>query len=158
MRFYDGCKLVKTHPRGEPGSRSTDPRDFKDEARFATSQRDAAYFVARAREHGEAVGSYAEALLDSPLPWTRMRHAHALLRLARRYGSERVDLACRAALEEGLVDVVRLERIVTQGGPASGDEPPRGEVIPFPRFLRPAATYALKKSSDETKTTEGGSR
>ena len=153
VRFYEGARLLKTHARVDPGQRSTDPNDFPDKDRFATAQRDTAYFVARAAEHGEAVAAYATALLDAPLPWTRMRHAHALLRLARRYGSERVDHACRVALDEDLVDVVRLERIVAQGGPPQPEEPRRGLVPPFPRYLRPSSAYALKKPT----TPEGGS-
>lgn len=153
VRFYEGARLVKAHARVEPGQRSTDPADFPDKDRFATAQRDTAYFVTRAGEHGEAVAAYAKSLLDAPLPWTRMRHAHALLRLARRYGSERVDLACRVLLDEDLVDVVRLERIVAQGGPPQSEEPRRGLVTPFPRYLRPSSAYALKKPT----TPEGGS-
>ena len=29
--------------------------------------------------HGPAVGAYAAALLDTPLPWIRMRQVYALL-------------------------------------------------------------------------------
>jgi len=155
VRLYSGAQLLKTHPRGEPGSRTTDPNDFADKDRFATAQRDTDYFVRRAQEHGEAVGGYARALLAGPLPWTRMRHAHALLRLARRYGSERVALACRVALEEDLVDVVRLERIVAQGGPPAEEKDRRGLVTRFPRYARPASTYALRGKKPQT--TEGGS-
>ena len=36
---------------------------------------------------GEVIGRYAAALLDSPLPWTRMRRVYALLGLVRRYGA-----------------------------------------------------------------------
>lgn len=155
VRFYSGAQLLKTHARGEPGSRTTDPNDFEDKDRFATAQRDTAYFVRRAQEHGESVGTYAKELLAGPLPWTRMRHAHALLRLARRYGSERVELACRVALKEELVDVVRLERIVAQGGPPPSEAERRSLLTPFPRYARPASTYALSKNR-KPKTTEGG--
>lgn len=154
VRFYAGAQLLKTHARGEPGSRTTDPNDFEDKDRFATAQRDTKYFVRRAQEHGESVGAYAQALLEGPLPWTRMRHAHALLRLARRYGSERVELACRVTLKEELIDVVRLERIVAQGGPPASEAEQRSLVTPFPRYARPASAYALR--NHKPKTPEGG--
>ena len=32
-----------------------------------------------AAEHGPAIGAYATALLDIPLPWTKMRQVYALL-------------------------------------------------------------------------------
>ena len=34
---------------------------------------------------GDAIGRYATALLDIPLPWTRMRHVYALLGLVKRW-------------------------------------------------------------------------
>ncbi len=49
---------------------------------------------ARAREHGEHVGAFAERLLSGPLPWGRMRQGYALLRLCDRYGAIRVDALC----------------------------------------------------------------
>jgi transposase len=74
VRFYDTSKLVKVHPRVAPGKRSTDPADFPAE-RMVYAMRDTAFLKRKAREHGEAVGRYAEAVLDTPLPWTRMRQA-----------------------------------------------------------------------------------
>lgn len=92
------------------------------------------------------MGDYAQVLLAGPLPWTRMRHAHALLRLARRYGSERVELACRVALKEDLLDVVRLERIVARGGPPA-DQEHLGTLILLGlcAFFSPATNYASRR-------------
>jgi len=143
VRFYVRGTIVKAHPRVGPRERSTDSSDF-DPARFATAQRDVAYFLDQAREAGEWIGKYAAALLDSELPWTRMRHVHALLRLPQRYGLKRVEDCCRTALEVDLVNVVRLERLIKLGGAAP--EPgrkPRGEVIPFGKHQRPASDFAL---------------
>jgi len=39
--------------------------------------------VRQAEHTGAAIGRYAAALLDSPLPWTRMRRVYALLGLLR---------------------------------------------------------------------------
>jgi hypothetical protein len=44
--------------------------------------RDVAALQRQATSHSEAIGRYAAALLDSPLPWTRKRRFYALLGLA----------------------------------------------------------------------------
>jgi hypothetical protein len=41
--------------------------------------RDVASLAATARRHGEAIGAYAGQLLDTDLPWTRMRQVCRLL-------------------------------------------------------------------------------
>jgi transposase len=146
VRFYDGQRLVKTHPRMPPGKRSTDRNDFPpDKAAYAF--RDTAYLVQRAQEHGEAVAGFAKALLDSPLPWTRMRQVYALLGLARRYGSARLEQACAAALGADMIDVYRLRRLL-EIAPLPHPPGPR-KVIPISRYLRPAQQYALPLASRE---------
>jgi hypothetical protein len=39
-----------------------------------------------AADHGEAIGLYATALLDTPLPWTKMRQVYRLLGLVKKWG------------------------------------------------------------------------
>jgi hypothetical protein len=89
VRFYHHDALIKTHPRQPPGGRSIDPADYPVE-RSIYAMRDVAALQRQATSHGEAIGRYAAALLDSPLPWTRMRRVYALLGLVRRYGAARV--------------------------------------------------------------------
>jgi len=145
VRFYDRDQnLVKTHPRVPPGKRQTDPADFPPE-KVAYAMRDVRFLVRKATEHGEAVGRYAEALLDSRLPWTKMRQVYALLGLAKRYGSARLDQACKAALDVELVNVYKLRRLLeiaplTQTPTA----PAPDKVVPLTRYLRPPQQYALK--------------
>ena len=139
VRFYDGGRLVKTHARKPPGKRAIDPADFPTES-LACAQRDSAYFVARAREHGEHVGRFAEALVAGPAPWTRMRQLFKLLGLARKYGA-RLDASCSAALDADMVDVYRLAEMVRLA--TCLEPPPPAKVIPLARFLRPASQYAL---------------
>ena len=38
--------------------------------------------------HGPAIGVYAAALLDIPLPWTKMRQVYALLGLVKKWGAD----------------------------------------------------------------------
>ena len=143
VRFYDKQhRLVKAYPRQPPGGKVTDPEDFPKE-KTAYAMRDVAFLKRQAEEHGEHVGRFAEALLDSPLPWTRMRQVYALLGLVRRYGNERVDESCRIALEVEMLSVKRLQRMIEIAAPAPVTRPPTDNVIPLGRYLRPAADYAL---------------
>src|SRR6058998_1511367 len=109
--FYNGLVLIKTHPRVPPGGRSTDPNDFPAE-KGAYARRDVAFLEGQAARHGEAIGHYAHALLDVPLPWTRMRRVYALLGLAKRHGAERVEAVCVTALAAGMLDLHRLKRML----------------------------------------------
>lgn len=147
VRFYVGQELVKTHPRVPPGQRSTDPRDFPPE-KAAYAMRDIGFLARKAREHGEAVGRFADELLAGPLPWTRMRRVYALLGLARRYGSSRVDEACTVALGADMIDVQRLKKLLEIGAPAPSPNSP-ARVIPLARYLRPAQQYALPLAKAE---------
>jgi len=71
-----------------------------------------------------------------------MRRIYALLGLCRRYGAERVNACCERALEMDMHDVRRLEGMLKLGDPKPSSEPV-ARLLPFPRFLRPASTYAL---------------
>ncbi len=66
-----------------------------------------------AAEHGEAVGRYATALLDTPLPWTKMRQVYRLLGLVKKWGAGRVEEACQRALDAEAVDVNLISRMPT---------------------------------------------
>lgn len=141
VRFYHGRTLIKVHPRKPPGGRSTDPADFPPE-KAACALRDIDFFRSRAREHGDAVGRFAEALLAGPLPWTRMRRVYALLGLCRRYGDQRVNEACALALEVDMIDMRRLERML-QLPPAPVAPPSAPRTAAASRYLRPSSQYAL---------------
>jgi transposase len=147
VRFYDRGALVKTHSRQPPGGRSIDPSDFPPH-KTAYALRDVAFLKRQAAEHGEAIGRFAEALLDVPLPWTRMRRVYALLGLVRRYGVERVEQACRVAIEAEMFDVTRLERMVL----AAAAPPSAATTATVPknaspaRHLRSASEFALTLS------------
>lgn len=144
--FYLGNDVVKVHPRQPPGGRSIDRADLPPE-KVAYALRDGGMLVRAAGEHGEDVCRYAAALLDSPLPWTRMRQVHALLADCRRYGSARVEAACATALVAGMHDIYRLRRMLEQAAPPP--EPPPQNVIPLARYLRPSSQYALPRRAPE---------
>lgn len=143
VRFYDGHhRLVKTHPRKPAGGKSVDPHDFPPE-KTAYAMRDVAGLEAQAQGHGEAVGRFAHALLDVPLPWTAMRRVHALIGLCKRYGDAPVQEACARALAAEMIDLHRLKRMVEKACPPPPEPPGGARVIPIARYLRPASQYAL---------------
>lgn len=147
VRFYDGKVLVKTHPRVPRGKRSTDPNDFPEHKR-AYAHRDLNFLRRQATGYGDAVGRFAAALLDGPLPWTRMRRVYALLGLARKYGAQRINETCRIALDAEMLDVHRLRRMLELGSVPVADMA-AGAPAAATRFLRPKQQYALNFSQTE---------
>jgi hypothetical protein len=139
--FHRG-QLVKTHPRVGPGQRSTDPKDYP-VGRAEYALRDVATLVGKARAAGPAVGVYAQRLLDTPLPWTRMRTVYRLLGLVRSYGAIPVEAACSRALELDVVDVTKIARMLEQ---ASEREPAivTGKVVGgSARFARDQGEFSV---------------
>jgi Mu transposase, C-terminal domain len=141
VRFYARGLLIKTHPRKAPGGQSIDANDYPVE-RSVYAMRNVEALRRQAEAAGEVIGRYAAALLDSPLPWTRMRRVYALLGLVRRYGAARVTEVCTVALAADMLDVHRLKRMLEQGVTAAATAPP-ARVIPLARYLRPATQYKL---------------
>jgi Mu transposase, C-terminal domain len=87
VRIFARGQLVKVHPRQAPGRRSTDRDDLpSDKAVYA--MRDPDRLRRMAAGHGEAIGAYATALLDIPLPWSKMRQVYAMLGLVKKWGTE----------------------------------------------------------------------
>jgi transposase len=144
VRIWHHGQLVKVHPRARPGGRITDPADLP-AGKTAYAMRDLDYLLALARQCGPAIGAYAAALLDHPLPWTKMRQVYALLGLARRWGADRVDAACARALEAEAVNVALIGRMLDR---AAEDQPlahtPPFPGMPAPRFARDASHFATR--------------
>jgi hypothetical protein len=141
IRFYLRGLLIKTHPRKPPGGQSIDASDYPLE-RSVYALRNVDALRRQADAAGPIIGRYAAALLDSPLPWTRMRRVYALLGLVRRYGAPRVTEVCTVALDADMLDVRRLQRMLEQAAVAAPATAP-ARVIPLARYLRPATQYAL---------------
>jgi transposase len=144
VKIFSRGQLIKVHPRQPPGGRSTDPEDLPQEKR-GYAMRDLVYLQKLATGHGPAIGHYAACLLDTPLPWTRMRQVYRLLGLARRYGDARVDQACARALALEVIDVVRIARMLERGleGQAAFANPTVASASPGrPRFARGAEEFA----------------
>jgi hypothetical protein len=104
--------------------------------------RDIGYLQKLADDTGPAVGAYAAALLDHPLPWTKMRQVHALLGLVRKWGPERVGAACARALEAEAVGVPLIGRMLARGTETAPLPLPG---MHAPRFARDAAHFTVTR-------------
>jgi hypothetical protein len=140
VKLFHRGQLVKTHPRQQPGRRVTDPADLPAE-KTTYAMREVAALAKAAGRHGDAIGTHAERLLDTGLPWTKMRQVYRLPGLVRRYGPGPVDQACARALE---VDVVNVTKIASMLEKATENTPPppRPPVAATARFARDPAEYA----------------
>jgi hypothetical protein len=145
VKLYWRGELIKVHPRVAPGRRHTDPADLPSEV-SVYAMRDITTLQRKAAAHGPQVGAYAAAVLEHPLPWTKMRQVYRLLGLVRRHGAEAVEDACRRALDAEVIDVGLIERILTRNG---GEQLP---LLPKPptqasRFVRHSSDFAVRRPS-----------
>ncbi len=146
VKIYARGVLVKTHARVPAGHRSTDVEDLPAE-RTVYALRDIDRLIVDAAGHGDAVGAFAKVVLDHPLPWTKMRQVYKLLGLCRRYGDDRVDAACRRALDAECDSVTVVGRMLERALEAEGaaDDPVPDNVIRG-RFARSDDHFAVTPS------------
>lgn len=139
VKLFHHGQLVKAHPRQQPGRRVTDPADLPAE-KTTYAMRDVASLAAAARRHGDSVGVYAGRLLDTDLPWTKMRQVYRLLGLVRRYGPGPVDTACERALDLDVVNVTKIASMLERAT-ENTPPPPRPAAAATTRFARDPAEY-----------------
>jgi transposase len=145
VRIFARGQLVKVHPRQAPGRRSTDPADLPaDKTIYA--MRDLDRLRRLAADHGDAIGAYAAALLDIPLPWTKMRQVYALLGLVKRWGADRVNSACATALEAEAVNVGLIGRMLERGTETTPVQPALPGTVVAGRFARDPQHFAVDRS------------
>ncbi len=140
VRVFHRGELVKVHPRTTPGGRITDAADLPD-GRSTYALRDIGHLARMAAEAGPAMGTYANELLDHPLPWTKMRQVYALLGLVKKWGAGPVDAACARALEAEAVNVGLIGRMLergTESAPPDAAKP----ASPPGRFARDDSHFA----------------
>ena len=147
VRIFHRSQLIKVHPRQQPGHRSTDPADLPSE-QTTYALRDIAHLQRMAASHGEAIGVYAAAVLDTPLPWTKMRQVYALLGLVKKWGPDKVEAACRRALDAEAVSVPLIGRMLDRATENTEQEP----------ALAPPATTRFARDPDEFKTSAAKAR
>jgi len=139
VTLYDGITLVTSHARQPAGGRATRLEHYPP-AGQAYLRGTPAACLERAAALGPAVGALATALL-TPYTLTRLREVQALLRLAEREPADRLERACRLALEDGdgRYRTVRalLERDLDQA-PVAAPAP----AVTVPAYLRGPAEFA----------------
>jgi transposase len=148
VRIYHAGELIKVYAPQRPGDRATDYTDYPAErAPYAMRAPDAC--CRQAEAVGPAVGQFVRVLLSGTFPWSRLRQAQKLLRLAERYGAARVNAACARALAFELLDVRRVETIVAAALEREPAPAARGAVVPLPaRFARAPQSFAHHPTED----------
>jgi hypothetical protein len=146
VKLYFRGELVKVHPRKAPGQRSTDRADLPTGTEIYAT-RDLDRLRGLAEEHGEAIGIYATALLDTPLPWTKMRQVYRLLGLVKKWGAARVDQACQRALDAEAIDVNLVSRMLERGREGTEPDARPDPVVIQGRFARDPSEFATTKQA-----------
>jgi hypothetical protein len=151
VRISHRGQPIKTHPRAKPGGRVTDPADLPTE-RTAYALRDIEHLKRLAAGHGPAVGAYAAAVLEHPLPWTKMRQVYVLLGLVKRWSPERVNAACERALEAEAINVHLIGRMIeraTENQPVTTAPTEPAKPARFARDRSEFVTAATQLKLDE---------
>ena len=154
VRVFHRGTLIKIHPRQAPGGRSTDPDDLPPH-KTAYAMRDLDHLRRLAAAEGPAIGAYADALLDTPLPWTKMRQVYALLGLVKRWGPATVEAACARALDAEALSVPLIGRMIER---ATENAPPLARsastATATPRFARDPGHFATHKPAGRNENVE----
>ncbi|MBU1413726.1 IS21 family transposase [Myxococcota bacterium] len=142
VQVYCDDVLVKTHPRATTrGTWVTDRRDYPEAAQIFFES-DPAYCLGQAAELGPHVGTLVgEILAGSSI--RGLRKAQAVLRLADKYGKEKVDEASAVLLAHGTTEMERLRRILEKClSPAPAETPlPAPLTAQAQMFLHPAESF-----------------
>ena len=146
VKIYFRGELVKLHPRVAPGQRSTDVADYP-EGTSVYATRDVAALRHLAAQHGPHVELFAVAVLDTPLPWTKMRQAYRLVGLAKKWGDARVNEACRRALEAESCDVNLVARMLERARESADPHAVFSPVVIPGRFARDPGEFASRDVS-----------
>lgn len=112
VEFYDGEDLVKTHIRRFDRGTSTDRADLPEE-KVAFFTQTPQYCLQKAESLGEPVHATVLWLLNQGA-FTHLRQAQGVLRLAKQYGVERLNAACRMALSSDDPHYRTVKRILVK--------------------------------------------
>lgn len=142
--FHQG-QLVKCHGRIAAGGRVTDPADLPSE-KTDYAMRDINSQKAKAHRLGPAIGTFADTVLDGPLPWTRMRQIYALFRACDRFGNDRVNQACERAVDaecRSVKIVIGMVERALEAETAKADPIPDNVIVG--RFARDPKHFAANR-------------
>lgn len=146
VKVFHRGQLIKCHVRRAAGTCTTDPADMPSEL-TDYAMRDIASQKAKAHRRGPAIGQLVDAVLDGPLPWTRMRRVYQLFRACDRYGDERLEQACERANDAECVDVRVVIRMVERAleQEAVEHDPPSNVIVG--RFARSPQHFATTRAT-----------
>jgi transposase len=150
VKIYCRGQVIRAHPQQSAGGRVSETADFPPDTDIY-ARRDVDKLARMAAARGESIGAYAARILDTPLPWTKMRAVYTLIGLARTYGDSAVEQACEAALELDVISVSKIKSIVEKGSETqaaqvaarhrqAGDAAARATAARFARDPREFAT------------------
>jgi transposase len=120
VEFYVDAKVVKTWVKAAKG-KQTDYGDFPPE-KVAFFMSTPQWCRKQAGELGEHVKCLVEGLLE-PHALYRLRQAQGVVRLGDKHGSERLDAACRRAIEIGDPEYRTVRGILAAGTENEGEDP-----------------------------------
>jgi hypothetical protein len=138
VHLYHHGDLIKVHASQPAGGRATDYVDYPAE-RTPYALRAPDRCIDQAQRLGPAVGQFITVLLRDTFPCARLRQAQKLLRLAERYGPDRINAACARALAFDLLNVGRVEAIVRTALARAPADGAGARVVPLPGRFTPGA-------------------
>ncbi len=121
VEVYLEGTLIKTHVRIEKG-KQTDNADYPPE-KIAFMMRTPAWCRRRAGELGESVSQLVGVLMEVNALY-RLRSAQGVVHLADKYDAERLNAACRRAIDVGDPSYKTVKGILVAGTEHDGDEAP----------------------------------
>jgi Integrase core domain len=139
VEVFVDSKVVKTWARVDQGRR-TDYGDYPPE-KVAFFMRNPAWCRRRALELGPAVSEVINALLELNV-LHRLRSAQGIVGLAEKAGAERLDAACRRAIEVGDPTYRTIKGILVAGTETTDPETPATPVAPA-HLHGPARLFAI---------------
>jgi hypothetical protein len=146
VKLYSKGQLIKVHPRVEPRKRMTDEADFPT-GKEIYANRDLNALQRQADKEGASIGIFTAALLDHPLPWTKMRQVYRLLGLVKKWGAERVDKACHKALEAEAIDVNLVSRMLDRARESAEVETTPSADVVQGRFARDPEEFSTGRTA-----------
>lgn len=136
VTLFHAHAAVASHPRAlRPGTRHTHP-DHLPPAKVVALMATPAWCLRRAREIGPATTELISRLLGER-PLDRLRTALGVLRLAHKYGPQRLDAACARAVAFDQTGYAVVKRILQQGLDAVPVAPVAAAPEPPAQFVRP---------------------
>ena len=146
VRVFLGSQLIKTHSRSQrPGTWVTDLSDYPPE-KLAYLMPAPTYCRKRAAEVGPQTQTLVRKILaDNAM--RNLRKAQAVIRLADKYGKERMEAASQRALYFGNFHYRAIKRILERGLDEASDAKPPAAQLSFLglRFLRDPSYFIPEK-------------